>query len=105
MKKVRTVQLLTKEGEEFLAAKYKMPWEVYPRPHMRRDSFFCLNGEWNLGISEKGGENDTPLYGEMITVPFVPESVYTTFRRAFHIAFRKAICRFQARRAPRPQAC
>ena len=25
-----------------------MPWNVYPRPQMQRDSFFCLNGEWDF---------------------------------------------------------
>ena len=70
MKQVRTVQLLTREGEEFLVSKKTIPWNVYPRPHMKRDSFFCLNGEWDIKICENGTDKT-----EKITVPFVPESV------------------------------
>ncbi len=44
----------------------EIPWNTYPRPQMRRDSFFCLNGEWKLFI---GGEE------HKITVPFPPESL------------------------------
>ena len=24
------------------------PWQVYPRPQMRRDSYINLNGEWDF---------------------------------------------------------
>lgn len=48
------------------------PWNIYPRPEMRRDSFFCLNGEWELAFSGKREIPDEfPL---RITVPFPPES-------------------------------
>ena len=32
------------------------PWNEYPRPQLRRDSFFCLNGLWRFAINgeEKG---------------------------------------------------
>ena len=36
--------LYTPEGE----CLPETPWNVYPRPQMRRDSFFCLNGKWKL---------------------------------------------------------
>ncbi len=55
-------ELYTTEGENLP----ETPWNVYPRPQMRRDSFFCLNGEWKLYI---GGEE------HKITVPFPPESL------------------------------
>ena len=55
-------QLYTEEGENLQGT----PWNVYPRPQMRRDSFFCLNGKWKLFI---GGEEHE------ITVPFAPESL------------------------------
>ena len=45
------------------------PWNIYPRPQLRRDSFICLNGEWNFAHSA----SDEPSY-EKITVPFVPQS-------------------------------
>ena len=54
--------LYTAEGENLP----DIPWNVYPRPQMKRDSFFCLNGKWSLCA---GGEE----YG--ITVPFAPESL------------------------------
>ena len=28
----------------------EIPWNMYPRPAMRRDSFLNLNGEWDLTI-------------------------------------------------------
>ena len=43
------------------------PWTVYPRPQMRRDSFFCLNGEWEFSVGEE-------TYDRTILVPFCPES-------------------------------
>ncbi len=43
------------------------PWNVYPRPQLRRDSFLNLNGEWLFS----GGSKD---YDRRITVPFCPES-------------------------------
>lgn len=48
------------------------PWNVYPRPEMRRDSFFSLNGEWQLAFS---GKREIPDHFPMrITLPFPPES-------------------------------
>ena len=63
MKQEKTIHLYTPEGEGLCG----MPWEVYPRPQMVRDSFFCLNGEW--AFSEGGGAWET------IRVPFAPESL------------------------------
>ena len=48
------------------------PWNVYPRPQFKRDSFLCLNGEWNFKIT-KTKANETVFDGK-ITVPFPPES-------------------------------
>jgi len=42
------------------------PWNIYPRPQMKRDSFFCLNGTWTL--------NNHP-----ITVPYPPQSALSGF--------------------------
>jgi len=46
------------------------PWNVYPRPQMRRDSFLNLNGEWEF--STNYGE---PAGVKTILVPFCPESL------------------------------
>ena len=43
-----------------------VPHNYYPRPQMKRDSFFSLNGEWRFGESEE--------CDKIITVPFPPES-------------------------------
>ena len=55
--------LYTPEGENLP----DIPWNVYPRPQMKRDSFFCLNGEWDISINEGNWEK--------IIVPFPPESL------------------------------
>lgn len=48
------------------------PWNVYPRPQLKRNSFLSLNGEWDFKII---AENDTqPTFNGKILVPFPPES-------------------------------
>lgn len=47
-----------------------LPFSEYPRPQLRRDSYLCLNGKWDLKI--KNGEE--LRYDGEILVPFVPES-------------------------------
>lgn len=59
------MDLYTPEGEAFNGTE----WSVYPRPQMKRDSFFCLNGEWDFGI---GKETE---YKSKILVPFAPQSL------------------------------
>ncbi len=55
--------LYTKQGMNLSGEEYN----VYPRPQLKRDSFFSLNGKWLLtyGDAEKAE----------ITVPYPPESV------------------------------
>ncbi len=59
--------LYTEEGQ-FLP---EIPWNVYPRPQLKRDSFFCLNGQWDFAFSE----NLPEIFDEKIIVPFAPESL------------------------------
>lgn len=54
-----------------------MPLSDYPRPSMRRDSYLCLNGEWDFAISECAPTN----YNEKILVPFPPESALSGVER------------------------
>ena len=78
--KEKTVTLLTPEGEELMRSdRGTVPWNEYPRPRMERDSFLCLNGEWDFSVCKKG---ETPTYNEKIKVPFVPESVLSGIGRA-----------------------
>ncbi len=58
--------LLTKHGRALPA----VPWNVYPRPRLRRESFLCLNGRWEFGT----GREDTPVYTDTVLVPFPVES-------------------------------
>lgn len=48
-----------------------MNWNQYPRPLLQRESFFCLNGNWDFDVCNEG---DKPLYNKTIQVPFCPES-------------------------------
>ena len=65
MKDNKTIRLLTPEGEAL--AGVTCPWNTYPRPQMRRDSFLCLNGTWEVTL----GSGET----RPILVPFPPESL------------------------------
>ena len=74
--------LYTANGENIGA----MPWNVYPRPRLVRDSFFCLNGEWELTATD--GEK------YKIKVPFPPESVLSGVGKRMgakpHIIYKKS---------------
>ena len=56
--------LMTVPGENLRG----IPWDVYPRPRMRRDSFLNLNGIWEFSVKEP------EFTGKTILVPFCPES-------------------------------
>ena len=62
--------LLTEAGEKLCGNE----WDVYPRPTLVRDSFFSLNGEWNL--LDSFGKN------VKITVPYPPESILSGVGRS-----------------------
>ena len=48
-----------------------IPHSAYPRPQLKRESYFCLNGKWDCEITSGEIPKD---YKKTITVPFVPES-------------------------------
>ena len=72
-----------------------IPWNIYPRPALRRDSFICLNGRWDFAITAE--EVAPRSYNEKILVPYPPESPlsgigrtpgkyeYLHYRRTFSI--------------------
>ena len=62
--------LYTPEGETLTGT----PWEVYPRPQLKRDSYINLNGTWEL---EAEGNVMS------ILVPFCPESLLSGVNRHF----------------------
>ena len=43
------VDLMTVAGENLKDT----PWQVYPRPQMRRDSYLNLNGQWELSVQDE----------------------------------------------------
>ena len=49
-----------------------LPLAEYPRPQFRRDSYLCLNGEWDYAISKSPAIPDA--YDGKILVPYPPES-------------------------------
>ena len=44
-------------------------WNEYPRPSFVRDSYLCLNGEWDLFVTENRGCGEQQYLGK-INVPF-----------------------------------
>lgn len=68
MKQIK--HLLTEHGEKTNGSEY----DFYPRPSLVRDSFFSLNGEWEL-LCE--GENFK------INVPYPPESLLSGVNKVF----------------------
>lgn len=71
------VHLLTPEGEALRG----QPWRRYPRPQLRRDSFFCLNGLWDFAALCADEAPET--FPEKILVPFAPESLLSGIHRTF----------------------
>ena len=67
--------LYTPEGEALQGT----PWEVYPRPQLKRDSYVNLNGVWDFAVSEKDA---IPAFNKCITVPFCPESLLSGLKRS-----------------------
>ena len=58
----------------------KCPWNVYPRPQLKRDSFLCLNGLWEFAITQT---KEIPTeFNEKILVPFPVESRLSGIERA-----------------------
>lgn len=55
---------------------------TYPRPRLKRNQWFELNGSWDFSIHK---EAEKPTYSETIQVPFSPETEYSGIQRA--IAF------------------
>ena len=74
--------LLTPQGQALTG----VPWQVYPRPQMRRDSYVNLNGLWDFAVG-KGP------FRRKILVPFCPESplsgIHAHFRENAPLRYRR----------------
>ena len=73
------VQLMTKEGAALLETGAQ-PWNIYPRPRMRRENWLNLNGWWEFCTGDKCQEGE---YEPWIRVPFCPESALSGVGRHF----------------------
>lgn len=69
--------IYTPEGESLTG----QPWQAYPRPRMKRDSFFNLNGDWEFAASES--QTAPAEYDMTIRVPFAPESLLSGVHKQF----------------------
>ncbi len=86
------MELYTAQGQRMAG----VPWQVYPRPQMKRENWVNLNGQWEFTVSGNPGLPEH--YGETILVPFCPESLlsgvhehfpedsYLFYRRNFHLS-------------------
>ena len=64
--------LYTAQGRQLTGT----PWDIYPRPQLRRESYVNLNGTWELSAG-----NDPQVYS--ILVPFCPESLLSGVHKHF----------------------
>lgn len=69
-------KLLTPDGENIS----EIPWNVYPRPQLVRDSFLCLNGLWDFEVTDG---NEPIEYNDKILVPFAPETILSGINKTF----------------------
>ena len=78
--------LYTPEGESLTGS----PWQVYPRPQLKRNSYVNLNGIWDFGV---GSHTFPKHYDKTIRVPFCPESLLSGIQEHFPegcaLAYRK----------------
>ena len=76
--------LMTTAGENLRG----IPWQVYPRPQMKRKNWLNLNGGWDFSVDcEKKG---------LIRVPFCPESrlsgIGTHFDEGSLLCYNRTFC-------------
>ncbi len=72
MRQPQIADLFSETGAALRENGQLVPWNDYPRPQLRRDSFFCLNCWWDFTVTT--GEEPS-AYTEKIRVPFAPESL------------------------------
>lgn len=56
------------------------PWDVYPRPSMKRENWMNLNGLWDYSIGEKGSGIPESWEGKIL-VPYPVESALSGVKR------------------------
>ena len=91
-----SISLMTDHGEELKGT----PWDIYPRPQLRRDNYVNLNGDWDFTVSQSP---QLPTeYDRTIRVPFCPESqlsgIGAHFAEGSYLFYRRRISRPQGER-------
>lgn len=74
MSKKRITTVLKTDFEENIN---DIPFSEYPRPQLKRESYICLNGEWDFAIKN----HNTEIFCGKITVPFPVESRISVVQR------------------------
>ena len=69
-------ELFTPRGE----AVSGIPWDVYPRPQLRRNSYVNLNGPWEFAVTSGASPE---RYDREIRVPYCPESALSGIKEHF----------------------
>ncbi len=83
------IDLLTAQGQALLNSS-ETPWNIYPRPQMKRDSFLNLNGFWDFAVTD-GPRPE--VYDRKIRVPFCPESQLSGIHEHFPEGATLCYCR------------
>jgi len=85
--------LWTPEGEILNNNPEMQPWDVYPRPQMRRDSCLILNGYWDFTAAKT--EWLPQEYDMTIRVPFCPEAplsgIHGHFPEGSYLFYRRGL--------------
>ena len=88
-----STNLMTLHGESLIGT----PWEVYPRPQLKRDNYVNLNGAWDFAVS---ADSTLPAtFDRSIRVPFCPESTLSGIEAHFD----EGSYLFYRRTFPRPE--
>ncbi len=58
----------------------EIPWDIYPRPKLKRNSYICLNGKWDFGVK---GADGSVSFDKQILVPFCPESALSGIQTVY----------------------
>ena len=90
-------ELWTTEGEYLKNNPEIQPWNVYPRPQMKRESFLNLNGQWDFTAAK--ADWLPAEYDLSIRVPFCPESPLS----GVHGHFPEGSCLFYRRSLTLPE--
>lgn len=59
--------LISSVGEKYVTSGMQ-PWQVHPRPQMKREKYYILNGEWKLNK-------------DRVMVPFPPQSLLSQYNK------------------------